>query len=128
MSRIEVIFGGILVLAVIAAGSFVLFQNGFSFPSINSAPTRAAHAAPADDAVFTGVRETDLCTCYETGFQKGTERLSIESVDYRGGYSSCRAELGPEGGEAWTEGWTNGASNKLAQRSCRLFLKKVSAE
>lgn len=137
MSRIELIFGGILALAVIAAGSFVVFQNGLPIAMFQSAaqderPSYGAAAMSAPDgreaAVFTGNRETDLCTCYETGFQRGAENRSIQSVAYRGGYSSCRGELGTEGGEAWTEGWANGAENRLAQRSCRLYLKRIEIQ
>lgn len=138
MTRIEVIFGGILVLAVIAAGSLVLFQNGFHLPSIGAGQSGSAYArTPAADSsdptVFTGVRETDLCTCYETGFVRGSESGGsesgdIESVAYRGGFSSCRAQLGADGGDAWTEGWINGADNRLSQRSCRLYMKRVSLQ
>lgn len=133
MTRIEVIFGGILVLAVIAAGSLVLFQNGFQLPSIGASQPGSAYArTPAQDSadptVFTGVRETDLCTCYETGFARGSESGDIESVAYRGGFSSCRAELGADGGNAWTEGWINGADNRLTQRSCRLYMKRLALQ
>jgi len=138
MTRIEVIFGGILVLAVIAAGSLVLFQNGFQFVSIGAGQSGSAYARTpaanaAEPAVFTGIRETDLCTCYETGFARGSEsggseNGSIESVAYRGGFTSCRAELGAEGGNAWTEGWINGADNRLSQRSCRIYMKRVSLQ
>ncbi|GGD15441.1 hypothetical protein [Aquisalinus flavus] len=133
MSRIEVIFGGILVLAVIAAGSLVLFQNGFALPSLapgqgGSAYARTATPTMSEPAVFTGLRETDLCTCYETGFVRGNESGDIESVAYRGGFSSCRAELGAEGGNAWTEGWINGVDNRLSQRSCRFYMKRLSLQ
>lgn len=132
MTRIELIFGGILVLAVIAAGSLVLFQNGFSLPAVGgqggSAYARTPAGADSDPTVFTGVREADLCTCYETGFVRGSESGDIESVAYRGGFSSCRAQLGADGGNAWTEGWINGVDNRLSQRSCRFYLKRVSLQ
>ena len=138
MSRIELIFGGILALAVIAAGSFVLFQNGLPLGAFQSAAqtdatvtySRAGMPAPsgADAAIFTGNRDVDLCTCYEAGFRGGAEHRTLESVAYRGGFTSCRNQLGAEGGTAWTEGWANGAENKLAQRSCRIYLKRTALQ
>lgn len=138
MSRIEVVFGGILVLAVIAAGSFVLLQNGIILPKVGGDGVFGSNertstvimpaANSGDTTVFTGNYETDLCTCYEEGYSRATAHQSVESVAYRAGFSTCRGELGPQGGNAWSEGWANGADNRLAQRSCRLFLQRTITE
>jgi hypothetical protein len=142
MTRVEAIFGGVLLLAVIAAASFALFSKGGlpGFGAGNSSivagkkspytPVALNPGAEAgvELAVFTGDRKQDVCTCYENGFAYGNQKLSVQSVEYKSGYSSCRTAAGPDGGHAWTEGWDKGQAGKLAQRSCKIYLKRIQLQ
>ena len=132
MTRIEAIFGGVLLLFVIGAMSFVFFERtgGVSLgKDTGKEKTRVVAAAAEEEfepAVFTGDYTEDMCSCFEQGFSWGGKNLSIQSVQYKSGYASCRTALGVDGGNAWTSGWALGEEGKITQRNCRLYLKRVA--
>ncbi len=128
MSRIEAIFGGILVLAVVAAISFTALSNG----GFGGKPgTRViagdiqGNLADADQSVFALDNDSALCGCYERGFAVSTNGYGLQSVEYQSGFSACRQSLGRQGGEAWSTGWTKGQEGKLSQRSCKFYLNSL---
>ncbi|MGV6801987.1 MAG: hypothetical protein ACWA5L_08725 [bacterium] len=129
MTKIEAIFGGILMLAIVMAFAFTAFQKGL-FKRGAGSVTAVTIAAEKDrePRVFTGDLKTDLCTCYETAFNNGANGFSLQSVEYKSGYASCRASAGVMGGDAWTQGWQLGSERKVAQRSCRLYLNGLKLQ
>ncbi len=131
MSRIEAIFGGILVLAVVAAISFTALSNGALGGFGGKPGTRViagdiqGNLADADQSVFALDNDSALCGCYERGFAVSTNGYGLQSVEYQSGFSACRQSLGRQGGEAWSTGWTKGQEGKLSQRSCKFYLNSL---
>lgn len=133
MTKIEAIFGGVLLLFVVGAISLVAFDR-MGMPTMGQGAgarnvTRASTIVLNEDnepSVFSGNFNQDVCTCYENGFSTGGQQLPIQSVQYKSGYSSCRSALGVAGGEAWTQGWALGQKGKLTQRSCKIYLKRLA--
>ncbi len=134
MTKIEAIFGGVLLLAIVAAASFAVFQNGL--PSIGtSAATLLEADGEANPAVFTGAYRDDMCTCYESGYEYGAQHgnkldradYSIDnSVHYKAGFTACRTAVGFEGSTAWSEGWRKGEDGVRTQRRCNFYLKSLN--
>ncbi len=131
MSRIEAIFGGILLLAVVAAISFTALSNG-AFSGFGGKPGTQVIAgdisgslADMDQSVFDLDRDSALCGCYERGFAVSRSGYGLQSVEYQSGFSACRQSLGRQGGEAWSTGWSKGQEGKLSQRSCKFYLNSL---
>ncbi|MCI5044517.1 MAG: hypothetical protein MRY72_07440 [Aquisalinus sp.] len=133
MTKIEAIFGGVLLLAIVAAASFAVFQNGL--PSIGTPAVALLEDGEANPAVFTGAYRDDMCTCYESGYQYGSEHgnslgnpdYSIDnSVHYKAGFTACRTAVGFEGSSAWSEGWRKGEEGIRTQRRCNFYLKSLN--
>ncbi len=134
MTKIEAIFGGVLLLAVVAAASFAMFQSGI--PSLGSADSRlVSRDGEANLGIFTGDYGDDMCTCYESGYQDGSEYGNVkadvlysidDSIHYKAGYSACRSAVGMQGGTAWTEGWASGEASLRTQRKCAFYLKRLN--
>lgn len=134
MTRIEAIFGGVLVLAVVAALAFAVFQSGL--PSFGKSDVGLiTEDGQADPSVFNGVYRDDMCTCYESGYQYGATHGNLanspvysidDSIHYKAGFSACRTAVGTEGGRAWSEGWTNGEDQVRTQRRCNFYLKSLN--
>ncbi len=132
MSKIEAIFGGILLLAVVAAISFTLLDKG-GLPSFGKKPgtaivngRAATGLTPASQqANVTLDPDNAICGCYERAFEQAHAGNRLDSVAYKSGYSACRKAAGPAGGEAWTYGWSKGEEGKLTQRSCRFYLNAL---
>ena len=134
MTKIEAIFGGVLLLAIVAAASFAVFQNGL--PTIGSPGAKLLKDdGAANPAVFTGAYRDDMCTCYESGYQYGAEHgnkidnpdYSIDnSVHYKAGFTACRTAVGFEGSTAWSDGWSKGEEGLRTQRRCNFYLKSLN--
>ena len=131
ITNIEKIFGGILLLAVIASGAFLVAKQGL--PEFGGPSTATASVTEeVNPAIFSGNYKQDMCTCYELGFSRGQtfaksnadNGASIdETPAFKIGYSACRAAAGLEGGSAWSDGWGKGTKNLKSQRKCSFYLK-----
>ena len=112
MFKIETLFGAAFVVLLLALGAFVAFGGSGS-------DSRAAAPIGAEEAQKQAL--TDVCSCYELGFDEGAADADPLRTAYEAGYSSCRRIAGRKGGEAWSAGWTAAAEGKIAGRSCRRF-------
>ena len=121
MGKTESIFAGILVVAIVLAVVLVLFRNdGGASPIGPGGDSYAGSPTSSSGYVaFTGNDEQDLCTCYEQAYAYGNSPRSIESLEYKGGFSACSQRLGRDGGNAWTWGWANGQQAPSTPRTCR---------
>ncbi|MGV6820033.1 MAG: hypothetical protein ACWA5T_05990 [Parvularcula sp.] len=119
MGKTESIFAGILLAAVGAAVLLVVFRGGGGILPDGGNSWSGSNAEVFGG--FTGEERNDLCTCYEQAYSYGTGNLSIESLEYRGGFAECSRRLGKEGGRAWTDGWANGERAPGTPRTCRAW-------
>ena len=121
-SKIEAIFGGVLVLFVIIAAVAAIL----SFPG--SGPDRVARA-DGDDRLGTIelIKDTDkslICQCYDAGFDLAGSNVDVMSSQYRTGYEQCRALGEAKGAKAWTDGWNARLSARPYEASCRSYKRK----
>lgn len=121
MGKTESVFAGILLAAVIAAVLMVMFRGDGSDP-VRDPGSRWTPDSEQVFAGFSGNNRDDMCTCYEQAFSYADRNLSIESLEYRGGFAECSRRLGQEGSDAWTSGWANGERGSSAPRTCRAWL------
>jgi hypothetical protein len=118
MGRTESLFAAVLLAAVVLAVVFVAMRSGpkpvgFDDPFAEE-PLRGTALVS-----FTGNAAKDICTCYEQAYAYARNARSVESTEYRGGFSACAERLGPDGGNAWTIGWANGAQAPGTPKTCR---------
>ena len=104
--RIETVFGGIAVIALLAIGGFAMTGG--------RAPARAA-SAPAASLEPTA----DLCGCYLAAADQAARNPDVTGPAYEGGYGACRESAGVQGGRAWTAGWAFGVGDRSARMACR---------
>ncbi|MEO1015427.1 MAG: hypothetical protein AAFX08_09610 [Pseudomonadota bacterium] len=119
-SRIEAVFGGVLVLAVIAAAIFALASG----PTGSSAkPKRVAHA---DNELLELIQaaEPGECYCYDAAFDLAGSSVDVMSSQYRTGYEHCRAD-GEDQARAWTAGWNARLSARPYEASCRAYIRSA---
>lgn len=130
MGKTESIFAAALLAAIAIAVVWVMVTGGAKTGSHKTADRE--HQIPGEEIVdvelgspliaFTGDEKVDLCTCYEQAYAYGNSPRSIDSIEYRGGYSACTQRLGIAGADAWTWGWANGEEAPGTRRSCRSYL------
>ncbi len=119
MPRIEAYFGGALALFVLAVAIWALINNGrrgdYSIdpkPGYPSSPS-----SPLDPDAL-------ICQCFEDGFKLAGSDVGVMSAQYRTGFEYCRAQLGDDGGCAWTAGWNAKLSARPFDASCRAFIRR----
>ncbi len=117
-SRIEAVFGGVLVLAVIAAAIFALA----SAPAGPGAKSKTIAQADTDILKRIGEPDPDQCFCYDAAFDLAGSSVDVMSSQYRTGYEHCRAEGEPQA-RAWTAGWNARLSARPYEASCRAYIR-----
>jgi len=119
--RIEAVFGGILVLFVLAIAAYAIITGGNRRPvtidPIGGGTTVATPVTASD-------RDGALCGCFSEGFNLAGSNVCVMSAQYRTGFEVCRTQLGEEGGCAFTAGWNARISSRPFEANCRSFLKK----
>ncbi|WOI53509.1 hypothetical protein [Parvularcula sp. LCG005] len=126
MGKTESLFAGILLMAVALAVLMVVFKDdGSSRPVDPSGGFAGTPSASSGGIVFTGNRDQDICTCYEQAYFYGDSPRSIESIEYKGGFSACTQRLGRDGSNAWTWGWANGQQAPSTPNTCRGYFNSL---
>ncbi len=122
-SRIEAIFGGILVLFVIVAAVVAIL----SFPNRGAKPKAVADAGDPIAQIQEQLADDKpgrlICKCYDAGFTLAGTNVSVLSSEYRTGYEQCRALGAQQGASAWTDGWNARLSAKPYEASCRSYIR-----
>jgi len=120
MGKIETVFGGLLIVFVVAAASYALIGTWLA-PSSGSAPSQAAAALP-DAGADSPVAVKDLCGCYRRAVTVAAqENLDVASPLYKAGFTACRERFGSEGGDYWTAGWRARSEDPRRPKSCRAW-------
>lgn len=119
--RIEAVFGGILVLFVLAVAAYAILTGGKRGPiSIDPVDGGATVSAPSTPAAL----DAELCRCFSEGFNLAGSNVGVMSAQYRTGFEVCRTQLGESGGCAFTAGWNARISHRPFEANCRSFIKK----
>ena len=125
-SRIEALFGGVLVLLVIAAAIVALVN----MPGSGATPRRPTAVADATlPTILPDARRGEdpyVCPCYEAAFELAGSRVDVMSSQYRTGYEQCRAVGHQAGADAWTAGWNARLSARPFEASCRSYVRSAS--
>ena len=124
MRSVEAIFGGVLALIVVGAAIFML--AGGNWGSGGTAPPTDGGVVAPPPSTGSGDAPTNagLCQCFDQAFDLAGKNVDVMSSQYRTGFESCRAVLGPKGGDAWTAGWNARLSSKSFMSSCSSWLKR----
>lgn len=115
--KIEAIFGGALALFVLAVAVYAIINGGRG--GTGAAPIFGPNP---DKPVAT--RDEFLCSCFNDGFDLAGSNVGVMSAQYRTGFEYCRAQLGDDGGYAWTAGWNARVSARPFEASCRTYLRR----
>lgn len=117
--KIEAIFGGLLVLIVLAVAGYTLLSTNLP----PRPPTVGGGVSATPPQQIVAEREDPLCQCYDGAFKLAGANVGVMSSQYRTGFEQCRAQLGAKGGDAWTAGWNARLSSKPYESSCRRWLR-----
>jgi hypothetical protein len=111
MTRIETVFGAVLVIVLLVIGAYAMtsgkrsVQAGMQGASVVAAvPTTSAGSA---------------CACYEGAYETALGGAASTGTLYEAGYGACHERSGRTGGQAWTAGWKAGAEGRSSKRSCK---------
>ena len=117
--KIEAIFGGLLVLIVLAVAGYVLIS-----PNLPARTPKAPDAPPRPGLAMADRGDSPFCQCYNEGFKLAGSNVGVMSSQYRTGFEQCRAQLGTKGGDAWTAGWNARLSGRPYEASCRAYKRR----
>jgi hypothetical protein len=122
---VELIFGGVLGLAILGAviaGMLGVFGGA---PSGGVVAPRAPEisVSTSSSANPTEIAYTDICRCYHGGMDLAGKGVTVLDSTYRVGFIQCRAAFGPAGGDAWTAGWNARTTGKLIGAGCRSWMR-----
>jgi hypothetical protein len=110
----EALFGGALALFVLLVAAWALWRPQEGPPPSDNVPL------PPDPPGVTA--PNPLCQCFDDGFDLAGSNVGVMSAQYRQGFQHCRAQLGVDGGEAFTAGWNARLSSKPYEASCERYL------
>ncbi len=121
--KIEMIFGGILALLVVAAAAFFMINASGS----GSAQAAVAKRIDPIDAIGSAGGDV-ICQCYDAAFDLAGRaadvagrQINVMNSRYETGYSQCRAIGDRAGADAWTAGWNAQLAKKPYEGSCRRY-------
>ncbi|MBI1391342.1 MAG: hypothetical protein GC152_01250 [Alphaproteobacteria bacterium] len=125
-SRIEAVFGGVLVLLVIAAAIVALVNMpGGRGPGDHYAGGGNGELPQILPVGPIGANEY-VCPCFESAFELAGSSVDVMSSQYRTGYEQCRAVGSSAGADAWTAGWNARLSARPFEASCRSYVRSAS--
>ncbi|MEM1396638.1 MAG: hypothetical protein AAGA22_03365 [Pseudomonadota bacterium] len=122
-SRIEAIFGGLLVLLVLVAAIWALVQSGSGNARVadkSSSKTVTLSGLPGATS-STGSPKEYICPCYDAAFDLAGSDVNVMSAEYRTGYEQCRGVGADVAAKAWTAGWNARLSAKPFEASCKAY-------
>jgi hypothetical protein len=117
--RIEAFFGGALALFVLVVAVLAILSNGRRDRGPEDYGREPVIGQPAQSG-----RDDMICACFNDGFALAGQNVGVMSSQYRTGFEYCRAQLGEDGGCAWTAGWNAQLSSRPFDASCRTFLRR----
>lgn len=119
--KIEAIFGGILALIVLGVAVYAIVTGA----NRNVPPgANGGIETPVGTPISTSARDDLLCKCFGDGFDLAGSNVGVMSAQYRTGFELCRAQIGDDGGCAWTAGWNARLSSRPFEASCRTYLRR----
>ncbi len=119
LPNVELLFGGVLGLVVLAAALAGLFGAFGGRIGQSESQTAAASSIGAVSLAPAEQSYSDICQCYRQGMSLAGTGVTVLSSQYRTGFVQCRAVFGPQGGDAWTAGWNARIDGKLVGAGCR---------
>ncbi|HXI86530.1 MAG TPA: hypothetical protein VNH64_03670 [Parvularculaceae bacterium] len=120
--KIEAVFGGFLVLIVLAVALYALLSTDFG----KTGAATDGSTPVGGESVMVVEAASPLCQCFRDGFSLAGSNVDVMSSQYRTGFEACQGRYGADGGDAWTAGWNARLSAKPYEASCRAWLSHRS--
>ncbi|MBI1364492.1 MAG: hypothetical protein GC153_00860 [Alphaproteobacteria bacterium] len=119
--KIEAVFGGFLVLIVLAVALYALIST-----NIVSSPSQSGETTSVGGGPIVVEATSPVCQCFHKAFKLAGSNVGVMSSQYRTGFEACQGQFGAQGGDAWTAGWNARLSAKPYEASCRAWLGRRS--